>query len=294
MPNVLNFMCLLHHTKNRRSSHKSASKTQDSCQEPGGTLKHFDVLSSSFKADAPLYDLSMFTLSLAMRKMQTWKWKYVWGQSVGFLQSHRFCWGSPEVSGLYSISLIGLSQVDIHGNTSKNLFLSCVLMIALQLLNSLPFCSTPVFLPWIRESIVLQYIECLINIGNFFKAWWRQEKSDFSQLCVKRRLEAVRQDFESCFQSKGFYLQGQSHHQCQHKRSRDFNIVNHQHYRTNLVAMICTYWCLHYHPLVHTKRKYFLQQIKVRKPSKYNAQTDKCVTSCAKKLKTTKISQRCR
>ena len=139
MPNVLNFMCLFHHTKNRRSSHKSASKTQDSCQEPGGTLKHFDVLSSSFKADAPLYDLSMFTLSLAMRKMQTWKWKYVWGQSVGFLQSHRFCWDNPEVSGLYSISLIGLSQVDIHGNTSKNLFLSCVLMIALQLLNSLPF-----------------------------------------------------------------------------------------------------------------------------------------------------------
>ena len=161
-------------------------------------------------------------------------------------------------------------------------------MIALQLLNSLPFCSTPVFLPWIRESIVLQYIECLINIGNFFKDWWRQEKSDFSQLCVKRRLEAVRQDFESCFQSKGFYLQGQSHHQCQHKRSRDFNIVNHQHYRTNLVAMICTYWCLHYHPLVHTKRKYFLQQIKVRKPSKYNAQTDKCVNSFAKKTEDNK------
>ena len=35
------------------------------------TLKHFDVLSFSFNADAPLYDLSVFTLSFAMRKMQT-------------------------------------------------------------------------------------------------------------------------------------------------------------------------------------------------------------------------------
>ena len=102
------------------------------------------------------------------------------------------------------------------------------------------------FLPWIRESIVLQYIECLINIGNFFKDRWREEKSDFSQLCVKRRLEAVRQDFESSFQSKGFYLQGQSHHQCQHKRSRDFNIVNLQHYRTVLI------WLLWFVPITQT------------------------------------------
>ena len=40
-------------------------------EEPGITLKHFDVLSFSFNADAPLYDLSVFTLSFAMRKMQT-------------------------------------------------------------------------------------------------------------------------------------------------------------------------------------------------------------------------------